>query len=244
MKKKVKGNRAGKPAIEQTYTDQLRQVFGDNLLSVMLYGSYVSGSYVRGVSDINILVILEASDPAQLDVLGTKTHRLMRRHRITPLIMTRAQFRNSADVFPMEYADISERNRVLFGEDETGSLNLEKGNLRHQLEERLRGVMSSLRQIIIASRGRKRILGNNLKMLVGSLNALFRGLLRLKGIEDIPNEVDGIVEEMSRIFGMPASPFQKLLRLRRGERSEVNTLAREMLTALEELIGIVDGMEF
>jgi predicted nucleotidyltransferase len=233
-----------KEAVEQSFIQLLKDNFGENLLSVILYGSYVSGDFVPGVSDVNVLVIIDRSDSEQLRNLGKNAYKLMRRYKITPLILTRTDFNSSADVFPMEYTDIRDRNRVLFGEDETKSLALEKRNLRHQLEERLRGSVASLRQLIIASKGRKGVLTNNLKFLFGSLKALFRGLLRLKEIKDIPTEGEMIVQTLGSEFGVKTDPLRNLIKLRAGEKLDVDTLAGDVLDSLQELIVKVDKMKF
>jgi predicted nucleotidyltransferase len=231
-------------AVEKSFLTQLTETFGSNLISVMLYGSYVSGDFVPGVSDVNMLVILEHSDPESIGILGKTASRMMRKYKITSLILTKSEFINSADVFPMEYADIRERNRVLFGDDETKSLTLKKKNLRHQLEEMLRGSVASLRQVLIASRGRRRVLEANLKILFGTLNALFRGLLRLQGSKEIPTEGEAIIDQVSQTFEIDAEPFKKLVRLRMGAKVDAEELAADALTALEQLIIIVDRMEF
>jgi predicted nucleotidyltransferase len=230
-------------AVEKSYLTQLKETFGSNLLSVMLYGSYVSGDFAPGVSDVNLLVILEHSDSDSIELLGKRASRMMRKYNITPLILTKSEFVNSADVFPMEYADIRERNRVLTGSDETASLTLKKVNLRHQLEERLRGSVASLRQMLVASRGRKRVLAANLRILYGTLKTLCRGLLSMKGTHDIPTEGAAIIDEVSNIFEIDAEPLKKLLELRKGAKIHVWNLAAQTLATLEKLIIIVDGME-
>jgi predicted nucleotidyltransferase len=240
----AKKESAIKEAVEQSFIQLLKDNFGENLLSVILYGSYVSGDFVPGVSDVNVLVIIDRGNSEQFRNLGKRAHKLMRKYKITPLILTRTDFNSSADVFPMEYADIRDRNRVLFGEDETKSLALEKKNLRHQLEERLRGSVASLRQLIIASKGRRKVLTNNLKFLFGSLKALFRGLLRLKEIKNIPTEGEKIVETLGSEFGVKIESLKNLLRLRGGGKLDVEALAGDVLDSLQELIGKIDKMEF
>jgi len=228
--------------VEESFLKEVRGVFGDNLLSVMAYGSYISGDFIPGVSDINLLVILEKPDTGQIRLLGKRTYSTMRRFRITPLIMTRAEFINSADVFPMEYMDIKEKNSVLFGKDETESLSIKKNNLRHELEEHLRGSINSIRQMVSASKGRTRVLAGALKNLFGSLKALFRGLLRLKEIADIPREGSELVKKVQDEFGIPGEAFQKLLQLRSGKKQDPVKLSEEVLSSLEELTRIVDTM--
>ena len=229
-------------AVEKTYLSSLSRVFGSNLLSVMLYGSYVSGDFVPGVSDVNVLVILEHADTDSIIQLGRSTSRMMRKYNITPLILTKNEFVNSADVFPMEYADIKRRNRVLSGSDETSSLVLEDGNLRHQLEERLRGSAASLRQMLIAARGRKRVLNANLRAVYGILKAVCRGLLTLKGVHEIPTEWPAIIEELSKAFSMDTASLMGLHELRMGTKMDVHDIAKQTLHTLEKLIRTVDSM--
>jgi predicted nucleotidyltransferase len=230
--------------VETSFLDALRECFSDNLVSVMIYGSYVSDDFVPRVSDVNVLVLLDHSDPGKIRELGARAHRLIRRFKITPLILTRSEFANSADVFPMEYMDIADRNRVLFGEDETRSLSLERRNLRHQLEERLRGSVAFLRQVLVASRGRERVLRHNLKILYGSLKAIFKGLLRIRGVPEIPADGRILLEQLATSFKVQVDPFQRLRVLRRGEKQDTIRLADEVLAALQELISLIDRMSF
>jgi len=80
--------------IEGSFIEALKNVFDANLLSVMAYGSYASGDFIPGTSDINLLVILEKPDTGQIGMLGKRMHSVMRKFRITPLIMTRTEFIN------------------------------------------------------------------------------------------------------------------------------------------------------
>jgi predicted nucleotidyltransferase len=233
-----------KKTFEESFLLSLKDCFGENLLSVMLYGSYVSGNFVKGVSDINTLIILEKPNPEQMEEMGRKTHRMIKRHRITPLILTREEFNNSADVFPMEYFDIKDRKRVIHGEDETKSLTLTMKNLRHQIEDRLRGEIASLRQLIIASRGRPRVLRHLLKVWSGSLYTVFRGLLRLKGAGPIPVESSDVLKKVNETFKIETSPFTEINKLRSGVKVDPKPLTQNLLGKLEELIRVVDKMKF
>ena len=228
---------------EQPLMGVLKKCFGKNLLSVMLYGSYISGNFVKGVSDINILVILAEVDPEQLELFATTGHRVMRRHHITPLILTRQEFNNSSDVFPMEYYDIKDNNRVVHGVDETKSLSLTIKNLRHQIEDRLRGEIASLRQLVIVSRGRQRVLRRYLKLWAGSLNTVFRGLLRLKGFDPVPSDTTEILTMVKQMSQVDTSSFTRLSELRGGRKIDAVSLSHDILERLSEIIRVVDTMK-
>ena len=97
-----------KQAVETEFVSLARRVFSDDLVALILYGSYLKSTFVQGVSDINVLVIVAENRPVALARIGSEGARLLRRHRITPLVLTRREFVSSADVFPMEYLDIVE----------------------------------------------------------------------------------------------------------------------------------------
>jgi predicted nucleotidyltransferase len=229
-----------KAHVEGPFLDLVKTAFKDNLCSVIIYGSYVSGNFVEGVSDVNMLILLEKPLSEQIEIFGVSANKSIKSYKITPLIMTKAEFLNSADVFPMEYYDIKDRNKVIYGEDETRGLNLTKKNLRHQLEDRLRGNVASLRQIIVASHGKDKILGKNLNNLFGSVNALFKGLLRLKEVKVESESVEQTIEKIGDVFQLDTKAFSDFIRFRKGEISGPKALARNMAASLEKLVTIVD----
>ncbi len=227
--------------IEGPLLDLLKTIFGTDLLSVTAYGSYAGGDFVPGVSDVNLLIILDQPRHDRIVELGKQAHRLIRKHRVTPLILTRAEFLNSADVFPMEYFDIRERHTVLHGDDETASLQLNRAHLRHQLEERLRGTVATLRQMLIASKGRDRAVDRSTKNLFGSLRAQLKGALRLLDA-DPPADDGALIRAVGERFGVDPSPFAQLRELRRAKNKATLELAGRILAQLEALIRSVDSI--
>ena len=232
-----------KAFVEGSFLNLLKSAFKDNLYSVIIYGSYVSGNFVEGISDVNILILLEEPLLDQIEKFGVEAHKSLKAYKITPLILTKAEFVNSADVFPMEYFDIKDRKKVIYGEDETRALSLTKKNLRHQLEERLRGNVASLRQVIIASHGKDKILSSYLKNLFGSFNALFKGLLQLKENTPGPEEINNTLEKIGEVFQLNTKPFLDFINFRKGEKLDPKTLAKNILVSLENLVSIVDKMD-
>jgi len=232
-----------KQEIEQGLVELLRRVYGKDLSSVVVYGSYVAGNYRRKSSDINLLVLLQNCSPDTLERLGREGKSLLKKHRVTPLILTTAEFTASADVFPMEYMDIIARHKVLFGEDPTKHVQFSHRNLRHELEHQLRGALVSLRQLVLAARGRKRVLAAELKSWTGSIAAIFRGLVRLRGDEDVPVEFAALIEQVNTLYELQPGPFLRLLSMREGEGGNPVELVAELLPRLEHLILVIDADE-
>jgi predicted nucleotidyltransferase len=239
-------NEQSPSAAQQEFVDLVRSVFNDTVMSVILYGSYLKETYTPGVSDINILIVLSEIRPDDLAVFGRRAGRMMRKHRITPLILSRDEFVSSSDVFPMEYLDIVTTHKVLTGDDTTVDLSINRAHLRHQVEHQLRGHLLSLRQLLVAygsgafsNRGLQR----ELKSWYGSLSAILRGVLRLHGAESIPANDHEIVEELNRAVGLSAGPILELIECRSGTCPDPKELVTRLVDRLATLVGIVDRMD-
>ena len=234
-------------AVEHDFVDLARTLFGESLVSVTIYGSYLRDSFVPGVSDVNILVIVSEQKPEALRRLGSQGRSLMRRHRITPLVLSRRECETSADVFPMEYMDIVETHKVVSGPDVTEGLDLTRANLRHEIEHQLRGSLVSLRQLAVAA-GRRRpfrkaMLRRELEQWYGSLSAILRGLLRLKGVTPIPQTPADLISAMNASLGLEPGPILQLLRTRKRDSVDSIDLIDALLERLTRLVEIVDSMQ-
>src|SRR5437667_194921 len=70
-----------------------------------------------------------------------------RKHRIsTPLFMTKEYVLHSTDVFPIEFTEIKERHRIIFGEDIFKDLDIPFKDMRLLCEQQIKGKLLHLRQ--------------------------------------------------------------------------------------------------
>ena len=196
-----------KAVAEEKIFPCIKECFKDNLKSVIIYGSAVSASFNAVTSDINILILLEKNSVNSFIDFGKKAKNIIRKYRFSVLILTFEEFITSADVFPMEYYDIYDCHAVIYGEAIEGKLKLTSYNLRHQLEERLRGFSNQLRQTIIQSRGNHRFLKQNMKIVPGVVKTLIRPALRLKEV-DVKNLTDNMIfTEVEKKYSVDMSVF-------------------------------------
>jgi hypothetical protein len=197
-------------AVREKILPVLKDCFKDKLKSVILYGSGASGSFNSRYSDINILILLENCSSESIFQLGKKNGKLLRKFRITAQILSVEDFINSADVFPMEYNDIADRHLLIFGGDAVGNLEITRTNLRHQLEERLRGLSNQIRQTILNCRGSRRLLKAVISVMPGSVRTILRSALRLKGvsIKDVTDTM--LISETEKNYGIDFSSFMNL----------------------------------
>src|SRR4051794_21245462 len=113
---------------------QLQAAFGADLVSVVLYGSAAGGEHNPKRSDQNVLVIVRQVPMMAAKAISASALAWAEAGNPPPLVLTIEEWRGSADIFPMEYADILERHRVLFGTAPFDGISVKREDLRLQLE--------------------------------------------------------------------------------------------------------------
>jgi predicted nucleotidyltransferase len=224
----------------------LKKVFAGDLLAVVLYGSAAGGGYNADISDINVLVILENSGAAEIFKLGHSAKTLIRKNRISPIILTGQEFITAADAFPLEYSDILETHTILYGDNNILNIKTDKKNLRLQLEEKLRGAAAEIRSMLITAGGNEKLL-QKLILEWSSLGPiLFRGLLRLKGKNAAGLDAESIFSLVAAEYKVSLAGFSVLNRLRQDKKFrsfKILSIAEMILDPLASLIKTVDDMD-
>jgi predicted nucleotidyltransferase len=206
------------PILKKMLTD-LEESLGERLHSVVLYGSTARGDYEKASSDLNLIVVLENLEPPTLEALEPAFTRWRKAGQPFPSIFSPTLIAESADVFPIEFFDISRRRIVLHGKDPFAELEIHVDHLRHQCERELREKMMRLREGFIETRGRSKALRLLLTESYPSFVALFRGCLHLLG-EEVPIHNEEVVAAFSEQAELDAAPFVEVERLKRGETTE------------------------
>lgn len=224
----------------------LKQTHGENLVSVVLYGSMVVGNHVPGRPQPNILVVLDRITPADLRLARRALEVWQRRHPL-PLYFTREEMLDARDVFPIEFLDMSAAHRVLYGEDPFVGLDIPTHNLRHQLEFELRGKLIRLRELYLpASQRADRLLALMTDSIV-SFATLFRHVVRLYGVADVEQAKRKVIDQLGRTLGMDVSPFHAVLDAREEKfhlsLEDADDLFARYLAAIETVIRSVDALE-
>src|SRR6266852_6331326 len=128
---------------------KLERSYSDRLVSVILYGSGAaidSGNHHPGFSDLNVLCVLKQITPRELGD-GEPIMRWWREHgHPSPLLMSEEEAHNSADSFPIEFRDMKDRRKVLYGMDVIADIRIDTKYYRAQIEHELRAKLFRLRQ--------------------------------------------------------------------------------------------------
>jgi hypothetical protein len=223
---------------------QLRSAYGAHLSAVVLYGSAAVGEHIPKQSDYNVLLLLDAIDWSSLAAASAVARAWNDAGNPPPMTMTVEEWRRSADVFPMEYADILERHRVLHGTLPVDGITVARENLRLQLEQQVMGKLLQLRQgALLAGTDAKR----QAELIAASLSTmmvLFRAVIRLHG-ERPEGDNLALSQRVASLAGFDVTPFARAVRHVRGESrlsgAEAGDVLAGYIAGIEQLRHYLDG---
>jgi len=214
---------------------QLKVAFGDDLTSVVLYGSAAGGEHNPKRSDHNVLVIVRKVPMNAAKAVSASARAWADAGNPPPLVLTVEEWKGSADIFPMEYADILDRNRVLFGAPPFDGIAVRPTDLRLQLEHEAMGKLLKLRQSVLAMAGDNKKLVELLAASASTIMVIFRAVCRLHGVAPERDNAM-LVDQVAKLAQLDPVPFQRAVRIARGERGVP-------ADALATVGGYVAGME-
>jgi predicted nucleotidyltransferase len=192
-------------AIAQQLVDQLKTVLGPRLQSATLYGSVARGEEIPGVSDVNVMVLIDDIDPRSLTAVAPVAQRWLESGQRPPLLLEREQWRRSADVFAIELADMRDAHIPLFGADPISDGVTRKSDLRNQAEHELRGKLLQLQTGMLMTAAKPEALGGLLMSALPSFVTYLRALLRIKSLSVPGSTPDVIRSGLREVNAGPAA---------------------------------------
>ena len=155
----------------------------DNLRSLTVVGSSLTGDYKHGDSDINTVAVLDSLSTEVLNTISSLTKSFHRDRLSVPLLMTPSYIERSRDVFGIELLDFQLIHQTILGDDPFAPLTFEKANVRLQCERELKAMLVRLRQGYIAAGGKWRAVHEVLVATAKGLTPLVRAMLWLHDVE-------------------------------------------------------------
>jgi len=226
-------------------TAEYQTVFGDDLVSIILYGSAAGPDFQPGSSDINFMIVLTEKGIQQIDRSLDVVAKWRRRGVALPLFLTEAYVTTSLDVFPIEYLGLAKNHVRVFGKDILDGLTIQPECLRLQCEREIKGKLLLLRQAFLDCGGRGKALKAVIKGALPALIAIFKALLHLRGMA-APNRKREVIRTAAGAFGLDAGVFESMLAIREGKSAaknvEVAALFRDCLKEMERLSDTIDSL--
>jgi predicted nucleotidyltransferase len=226
----------------QEFVKRARAAAGENLESIILYGSAAAGNFDPEFSDINLFWVLRDTSLARLAELKPAAAWWHGQKQPAPLIMTRAELESTTDVFTIELLDMKRHHRVLFGDDVLQGIEIPMKLHRVQVEYELREKLVLLRRrALLASK--EDHLWELLLQSAPSFVTLFRHALIAMG-HNAPEDKREVVRQLSRIVGFNPAAIEQVLAVRAHQESrakaKVNEIMGQYLATIEQVTAAVD----
>lgn len=189
----------------------LREALGDNLYSCCLYGSAIRGNIIEGVSDLNLLIILNNSDSEAHEAIAGA---IENNESIDPFVLGRRGFERSVRAFAPKFASIKRTYKVLYGADPLAGVELDPGLERFLCEQALRNLRLRLVHAFV-TRAQSKSYDRFLARSVTPLFLRLSEVARLNG-EGLPATFEDRINLFAKEFKIDGNILHDLLALKRS----------------------------
>jgi hypothetical protein len=225
------------------FIQELRHLLADELVAVVLYGSGAGSNFVPGASDLNVAIVVQE---ARFEVLQKLQPRIAAWHTqgfAVPLLLDREFLQRGRDVFPMEFHDIKEQHRLLWGEEVFHSLEIDSRHLRFQAEHEARSKLLRLRALYLECAGDQPRLQALLCDSLKTFLILMRNLIRLHGKTGLLTYVE-VLEQFEQHFHLAFPRMRQLIAIRAGQQQWPGTpiadFFRDYLAEVQQIVAVID----
>lgn len=226
----------------QDFLQRLKGAYGEELISVVLYGSAASDEFVDKHSNLNFLVVLKNTDCETLKKASGIVNKFSMFH---PLFMTEHYIGTSTDIFPVEFLDLKENNCLLYGKDCLSDIQIDTRNLRFQCEQELKVKLLNLRNTYLRIHKDKAALRNLLFKSITSILHIARNVLRLKGKQPVYKKED-IINALATEFQIDSILWKSLLAAKNKitglSNRETEAMFVNFVREVEKITDIVDNL--
>ena len=152
----------------------LQQIFGDRLQAFVAYGQADAVS----APSVALVRTLTADDLTACAARASAWHRA---GSATPLLLTNDEFVGSLDAFPIEYGEIIDTHRMLFGVDPFAGLSIRPEDLRRACEVQVKSHLLHLRENFVECGGRRSAVSTLVTDSAPAFALLLRRVAQLDG---------------------------------------------------------------
>jgi len=213
----------------------LSKAFGNNMLSVIVFGSAATPRYVPGKSDINILLVVRHDSVQAMAPLNGLEKKWASRKVVFSFFFTPSYIQTSLDAYPMEFMEIRRDHLLLHGIDFFSELEISPRLLRLQCERELKGKLLHLKREHIRWSHKPKVLRSLLGVSFSQFLIIFRNILSAAGRPEVPHSAAELCAETEKALGVDAAALKRI-----AEGQEV--IFQEYIAAIEGITMALDRM--
>lgn len=227
------------------FIEELKNTLGENLVSVIAFGSQANVEDAK--SNLNLMIVTNELTAENLYEISKPVKKWVKGKNPIPVIMNRDEWYSSFDVYAIEYADIKENYRIIYGEDLVPTICINKYFLRLQCESELKSLLLKYKNNFLmnvkSDREMKKVLNNVIKTLL----VIFRSVLRLHD-SAVPYRAVDIIEFASNYLSFNKIVMSKIAKVRYENedytKQELLFIEAELVKDIQNILKQVDAMHF
>ncbi len=213
-------------------TGKLKNSLGENLHSLILYGSSVRGGFDPVSSNLNLLIVLQASTG--------NAHRVIRealkgKIPLEPFVVELGEMDRACRVFALKFLSIKRDYEILHGADPLGDLNIPHDLLVMLTEQELRNLRMRMVRSYITAGPRHRHYHRLLIHQSSRILIVLSDCLRCAQVE-IPRNLPDRIPIFGNLFATDVSILHDLLNLKHSPSPLTENLALDFHSRLVKLL--------
>jgi predicted nucleotidyltransferase len=213
------------------FVQAARDAFGDDLVSVVLFGSGAEGA-LRPTSDVNVIVVLSAFDPRRAAEMRGPARTAHAAANLEAMYLLRDEVAAAAEAFAQKFADIGRRHRVLYGDDPFAGLAVPRDALVKRLHQVLLNLTLRLRAAYVERGFREEQLAHVIADAAGPLRTCASSLLALGG--DAPPSPKVALERLTQsLNGDWSEVLADITRARAADALEPGAAERTLVRLID-----------
>lgn len=130
----------------EDFLSQIISFYQTDLLSIMAFGSCVTGDFCERSSDINLLVIYSDLNMVSLNKVAELAQKWLAKRDFAPRFLSRRNLVNSARYFPLDMLEMKDAHRVLYGADLLAEIPVSARDLHWQLAHEIKAMRMRIKQ--------------------------------------------------------------------------------------------------
>ena len=228
------------PAAIRSRLDELAKTLetqlGNNLVSLLAFGSAARGGWDSARSDVDLVLVLK--DPSTKELLSIANTLTVARTalRFEAVILQEDEIHRAADVFPLFYDDIRSCHVLLAGKDAFANLEISDAHRRVRIEQELREVQIRLRRVVIDTLGAPNPLAGAVERKVKQIRGPVFALLALRKTPADNDHLDTVLAKARDVWKVDVKQLQ-------SPRKNPTKALEALNTLLSAMIDEVDRME-
>ncbi len=227
------------------FLEELKLNLGENLVSVIAFGSNANVEDAK--NNLNLMIVSNELTAENLYSISKPVKKWVKGKNPIPIIMNKDEWYSSFDVYAIEYSDMKDNYRIIYGEDLVQSICINKYFLRLECESELKNLLLKYKNNFLlnvrSDREMKKLLSNVIKTLI----VIFRSVLRLHDCA-VPYRAVDIIEYVSNYLTFNKIVMTKLAKVKYENddytKQELLFIEAELIKDIQAILKQVDAMHF